>query len=259
MKGILAILMASIMMVAVGVPMAIGADPTTSATVGDVASTYLGTAIVTTVPGPGSDGIVGFELVVTDLNGAGDILNTGWTAEWGGRTAVGLTKTGETATTKTFTGNDAIPYCTASGDKDVSFKQLTTQVTTAVFNVVSYKGLSLNFNKATFSGDANSNNNPGTVYMDSTVVTPTITSQGNVETDVGVLASNLTKTGVPDIDGNNMEANIKDLGWNIVKPEHVFTGANLGCAGTASAAFQLDIPVGTPSGTYAGSLTISAV
>lgn len=249
---IIAILMASIVAMAVGVPMAIG-SVTTSASVGDVGPTYTCSATVSTAPGPNSDGQVDFELVVTDLNGAGDISDTGWTAAWNSRTTT-LAKTGETTTTKTFTGNDAIPYCTAPATYTVTF----TGGCTDTFVVGSYKGLSLNFNKVTFSGNADSTDNPGTAYMGAVeVTTPEVTSEGNVETDVGVIASDLTKT--PDtITGDNMDANIKALGWQPANPKHVFTEANLACDGTASAAFQLDIPAGTPSGSYVGSLTISA-
>ena len=143
---IIAILMASIVAMAVGMPMAMGDDADTKANVGGVAPTYSCTATATTAPDAGSDGQVDFELVVTDKNGAGDIPNAGWTAEWGGRAAVNLSYKSETATTKTFNGSDTIPYCTAPGDPTVSFQKPTdVEVCNDTFNVGSYTGFTLNF------------------------------------------------------------------------------------------------------------------
>jgi hypothetical protein len=80
---------------------------------------------------------------------------------------------------------------------------------------------------------------------------------GNILTDVGVEASDLIK--VPDtIDGNNMEATVGTAtpDWNVVKPKHTWN-KNLGCDASSDTAYRLDIPAGTPSGNYEGSLTIS--
>ncbi len=118
---IIAILMAGIVAMATGVPMAIG-SVTTSASVGDVAPTYACTATVITASGPGSNGQVGFELVVTYLNGADDISNTGWTAVWKNRTTnLTINNSKTTATSKTFEGFDTILYCTAPNTYTVTF------------------------------------------------------------------------------------------------------------------------------------------
>ncbi len=110
----------------------------------------------------------------------------------------------------------------------------------------------------TFSGNASTTDNPGTAYMNNTEVTPTVTSVGNILTDVGVEASDLTKTS-DTITGDNMEATVGTAtpDWNVVKPKHTWD-KNLGCDNSNDTAYRLDIPAGTSSGIYEGSLTISA-
>ena len=256
MKGILALLMAGIMM-AVMIAPAMSASPTTSANVGGVASTYVGTATVTTAPGPGSDGVVNFSLVVTDLNGAGDISDTGWTAEWGGRSAVTLTKSAETTTTKTFVGSDTIPYCTATGDKTVSFKLNTAEVATAVFNVGSYAGFTLSFAAITY-GNVN--------ISEKKVVTPgTLHNVGNSNMTTKINATKMTPgTAYNASDPANVDMNLdarvegttgveKDLpAGTWVLFAHEFE-----CCTPEALDFSITAPAGT-SGQYTGLIEIAA-
>ena len=258
---IIAILMASVVAMAVGVPMAIGSTADTSAVVGSVDPTYSCTATVEAAnePGPGSNGQVDFQLVVTDMNGAGDISNSGWTAEWGGRTAVALLKTGETTTTKTFTGSDTIPYCTASGSKAVSFKEGTTVVcSSASFAVGSYSGLSLNFDTVSFSGDPNTQDNAGSATLSgASVAAPKIENIGNGAADVGIEASDLT-TVSDTIAGSNMEGTVGTTpSWQAIGSEYTWT-TSLACGSDTPTDYRLDIPAGTPTGTYTGGLTITS-
>ncbi len=91
--------------------------------------------------------------MVTDLNGADDISNTGWTAVWKNRTTnLTINNSKTTATSKTFEGFDTILYCTAPNTYTVTFTG--GGGCTDTFVVGEYKGLNLNFSKVTFSGNA---------------------------------------------------------------------------------------------------------
>ena len=256
MKGILAILMASIMMAAMIAP-AMSDTAGTSANVGGVDPTYLGTATTTTVPGPGSNGTVGFELVVTDLNGAGDIPDTVWTAVWDSRTTTLTINSGKTtATTKTFEGSDTIPYCTASGGKTVSFKLSTTEVTTASFNVGSYAGFTLSFTAIAY-GDVQINTK--------TVVTPgTLHNVGNSNMTTKINATKMTPGSTYNAsDPANVDMNLTAIVPTPGQEESLPAGAWVSfdnefvCCTPESIGFSITAPAGT-SGQYTGQMEIAA-
>ena len=258
---IIAILMAGIVAMAVGVPMAIGAETVdTSANVGDVAPTYSCTATIATgnEPGPGFDGTVDFELVVTDLNGAGDIPNTGWTAEWSGRPAVSIAYDSETTTTKTFKGSDTIPYCTAEDTYTVSFQEpLDVEVCTDDFVVGSYTGFTLNFNVIDYDGVA--------VNVKKVVTPGSLHNVGNDNMKIKIHATAMTPGDTynstdPDNVDMNLDARVPGIGVDLkalpacqwVPFDHEFV-----CCTPDTIDFSITAPEGT-EGLYTGLIEIAA-
>ena len=204
---------------------------------------------------------------VSDPNGVADIKNVNITnfnpSISGVSLPIGMTKIEDiNPTTAKYQATVALPCCTSADTYTVTVeakdKSDATDTGTDTFTVYPTRALSLNFNKVTFSGDPDSTDNPGTAYSGgSEVLYPEITSMGNDPIDVGIFASNLTKAGAPDIDGNNMEATIGGTpDWHIVKPEYIWN-TNLECNTTTDTGFRLDIPLGTPEGAYTGSIIIT--
>ena len=257
MKGILAILMASIMVATMIAP-AMGNDVSTTASVGDAPPSYVGTASVTTAPGPETDGAVGFTLVVTDPNGAGDISDSGWTANWNSRPTVNLTLDSQTATTKTFTGSDTIPYCTPEATYTASFKDSTpSEVDTDTFDVGSTAGLSLDLSAIAYGAvdPGNSSEVLGDATFGGTALT--VKSTGNTAINLTVSATAMTATG-GTIANSSIECNIDSIGYNGLGSPHTYN-VNLGCDSTENVDLKLNVPTGQASGTYTGSVTFTLV
>ena len=252
---IIAILMAGIVAMAVGVPMAFGGDVQTSANVGDVPSTYTCSAAVSTAPTAGSNGQVDFELVVTDENGADDIPEGVWTAEWGSRVAVNLSYKSKTATTKTFNGSDTIPYCTAPGDYLVSFEKTGSEVCNDTFNVgsyagftlfgaINYDGVAVNVKTVVTPGDLNNTGNSNmTIKINATKMTPGVTyDPGN--------ASNVDMNQSAVVPSGGVEESLPAGNW--VSFTHEFV-----CSQAEPLNFSITAPEGT-GGTYTGQISIEA-
>ena len=243
------------MAMAVGVPMAFGDNVPTSANVGDVPSTYTCSATVSTAPTAGSNGQVDFELVVTDENGADDIPEGIWTAEWGSRAAVNLAYKNETATTKTFNGSDTIPYCTAPGDYLVSFEKSSVEVCNNTFNVGSYAGFTL-FDTINYGGVAvnvktvvtpgnlhNIGNSNMTIKINATKMTPGDTyDPGN--------ASNVDMNQSAVVPSGGVEEPLPAGNW--VPFTHEFV-----CCQAEPLNFSITAPEGT-GGAYTGQISIEA-
>jgi hypothetical protein len=257
MKGILAILMAGIMVLTMIAP-AMGNDVSTTASVGDVPPSYVGTASVNTAPGPETDGTVGFTLVVTDSNGADDISDSGWTADWNSRPTVSLTLDSQTATTKTFTGSDTIPYCTPEATYTASFKNSTSvEVDTDTFNVGSTVGLSLDLSAIAYGAvsPGNSAEVLGDDIFGGTVLT--VKSTGNTAIDVNVSATAMT-SGSDSIANSNIDCRIDAVGYNALGSIQTYD-LNLECDSTENVDLKLNVPTGQASGTYTGSVTFTLV
>ena len=263
MKGILAILMAGMMM-AVMIAPAMGDSATSSATVGNadpVVSSVVVTNPTSMNPCPATTDVT-VTATVSDANGVGDITSVEITVSPDiGVGTITMTTSTTTGTVAEYTGTISLPCCTAAADYTVTVTATdsasSTHFSTDILTVPTLKGLSLNFDKVSFSGAPGANDVAGTAMSGASTIDPTVKSVGNTAIDISVLAGDLAKD--PDtITGGNMEANIDTIGWQAVGSAYTFVKA-LECQSTAVPAFRLDIPSGTPHGIYTGSLTISAV
>lgn len=262
---IIAIFLASIVAMAVAVPMVIGDTADTSASVTNAAPTvdnvFVGTVTMDPCPANTSITVVA---TVSDENGVPeDIESVKITAT---NASAYITDTlpktmSYNASSGNYEGTLNLTCCTPAAGYNVTVeakdKSYVTDSKDGEFSVAGTRALSLNFDKVSFSGNPGADNRPGTINITTGESVANVTSGGNEVIDIGVLASNLTKSGAPDIDGDNMEASIGSSAWAIVKPKNSF-GTDLGCLDNASAEFRLDIPAGTPTGIYNGILTISA-
>jgi hypothetical protein len=203
---------------------------------------------------------------VSDPNGVTDIKNvniTGFNPSISGISLpIEMSKIEDiNSTTAKYQATVELPCCTPADTYTVTVeaKDATdaTNTSTGTFTAEGTTALSINFDKVSFDGDPGSNNNSGTANITTGEPIANVTSDGNAPIDIGVFASNLTKTGEPDIDGNNMEADVDGLGWNVVKPEYIWD-TNLACLDNTSVTFRLDIPIGTPQGDYSGTITLTA-
>ena len=277
MKGILAILMAGIMMAAMIAPAMSSTD--TSATVGNVAP-VVGSVVVTdpTLMNlcPTTTDVT-VTATVSDANGRDDIASVQITNITPAITGIGVINmtlsTNNSATEAVYVGTISLPCCTEPGSDKYNITVTATDngplsdTGTDLLTVPGSTGLSINFDKVSFGPAApNTNNVSGNATLNSSSVgSPVASSIGNTVINVSVGAGNLTGTSHGEtITGDNMEANLADdpdAGWLVVgwsPPPQTFI-TNLVCGGTpAATAFRLDIPNVKPD-TYTGILTISAV
>jgi len=80
---------------------------------------------------------------------------------------------------------------------------------------------------------------------------------GNDPIDVEMLQMDLTGT-AGTITGDNMEGDVSGVeGYKSLNLAHEFD-TNIGCSDTDYINFKLNIPLGTKSGSYSGTLTITA-
>lgn len=252
MKGILAILIAGILAVAMVAP-AMGTD--TSATVNDAASTYncAGTSI-TTQPVPGvSNGTINYDLVVSDDNGGDTIPDSTWTAEvnfGGGTQTDSLTAGGASGLTKTCTGTGNVPMNTAAGDYTVTFKLGTTTVCTTTVTVGEV--LSISVTNMSFGAV-----NPGSPTNSGTHV---VTNTGNVnvtfvdadglgydDDDDGIIWDNMVGSGTAT--GETIADTQLTTDWLVAT--EILVGGN------ADVDFNLNVPTGLKAGDYTGSTTFT--
>lgn len=267
MKGILAILIAGLMVAAMIAP-AMGTD--TSAEVNDASTVYTCDATLSTAPTAGSDGQVDFTLTATDDNGDDDIFAGSYWAEWTVGTVTRTTLlTGPVADgdlVLTFTGSDAVPYTTPEDtytvdfykdDGDGSRNVGDTKVGSNTFIVGSYVGYEIDFTavsygsvdigvKKTVSGDAVMN----------TVTAPTIKNTGNKVMDVTISASDMT--GVDNIDKANLGAAVGVLAEQDLGAERTFN-ANINPDDTAKIDYTLTAPQGSKPVSYSGTTTVTGI
>jgi len=264
---IIAILMASVVAMAVGVPMAMSAAPPTYATVNNVAPTIDAIASdpdtnVTMNSCPDTTP-VNITATVSDINGVDDIANVTVAISGGISGPVDMTCTNTGDTTKSCYKVFNLDCSQASGSYTATVNVTDDtgafdNVPTDTFFVDPKKALSINFDKVTFTGDPDSPDNAGVANITSGTVA-NVTSTGNAVIDIGVEASNLSSTTTGDsINGNNMNATIGGVGPAVVKPKNTFD-TNTVCDEDESAAFTLTIPEAIlPASNYQGTLTISA-
>ena len=272
---IIAILMAGIVAMAVGMPMAFGAPavPDTSATVNNKAPTIEVGSISDFAPDACSvAATTTFHVTgkVNDDNGKADIVSVAYnlknTSTSTSITTGSATLTDFNTTAKSFDAAISVDCCIAAGNYSV-YLTVTDSATTPntydfgpyYVNILSTNALSINFDKVTFEGEPGQLDRPGSALLGATPVgAPKIKSEGNGPLDVGILASNLLKDGTgPDtITGDKMEASVGAV-WKNVGAKKTWD-IGLGCEVSTGTGFRLDlIPVPIKAGAYTGQLTIS--
>ncbi|CAD6492619.1 MAG: hypothetical protein EMLJLAPB_00330 [Candidatus Argoarchaeum ethanivorans] len=255
MKGILAILMVGIMVLAMITP-AMSTD--TSATVTDATSTYDCTATdITTQPDPvtPADGTVSYNLVVSDDNGDDTIPAGTWKAEV--NFGAGLQTTTLTADAvngdlqRTCTGTDSVPANTASGNYVVTFRlDAGSSICTKTVNVgevMSISVMDMSFGAV----------NPGELDKPGKHV---VTNTGNVKVkfvDTTPLGYDTTGDGIT---WENMAGSGTAAGETIADSQLTTNWAaatEIAVGGNADANFELDVPTGLKAGPYGGSTTFT--
>ena len=269
MKGILALFMASLMVLAIAVPVVVGDSATTSANIGDVASTYdcSGTSI-TTQPDPanGNAGTVNYDLVVTDDNGGDTIPDDTWTAEvdfGSGTQTDSLTAGAASGLQRTCTGTGSVPANTAAGDYTVTFKFDGTQVCTTTVTVASVAAYAIDFNAVNYGaivpGASATVNGDGTMETVGAApsVKPTIENKGNVAMDVQMSIADAGTNPETLFEGNT-GATIGSVSQTLGSTAASFD-VNIASGATAAIDTTLSVPTGIQSGSYSGTLTVTGV
>ena len=248
MKGILAILMAGIMVLAMIAP---AMSTETSATVTDATSTYDCTATdISTQPNPTSEtaGTVSYSMTVTDNNG-GDTVPAGtWTAEvdfGDGTQTDSLTAGTPDGLTRPITGTGSVPANTPAGNYVVTFKLNGTQVcqdTVTVNEVLSVSAAAMTYPDV----------NPGAS-----------TSSNHALNNTGNVPIYFSEKTTPGYDNDTEDGII----WNpMTGPETIADtqisttwteGDQIAINGNANAGFTLSVPAGTATGGYTGSTTFT--
>ena len=264
---IVAILMAGMVAMAVGVPMAMSAEtPATSATVNNKAPTVVSVSsdpetyvVMNVCPNTTP---VNITAEVKDLNGVDNIDTVEVNILGIQDTYVAMTCSNTDDTTKSCYKVFNLDCCQAPGTYTatvkVTDKGSQSDTGTDDFTVNGTKALSINFDKVTFVGDPGSSDNAGNANITSGT-SANVTSKGNAVIDIGVEASDLSSTTTGDsIAGTNMKATIGAVGPAVVSPKNVFN-TDTTCKEDESAAFTLSIPEAIlPANDYQGTLTISA-
>ena len=269
MKGILAILMASIMMAAMVAP-AMGTDANTSANVGNADPVVCakweepdedsadGTQVI-----PNATGVktVTIKACVHDDNGNDDIDSVAAVVTGPGSFSESVTLARDTTVDPSCTG-DCIGYsgtfdmdsCDPAGTYTVVVT-VTDQATATGTMENTFEYLSL---IAMTAGNVGFGNvAPG----GNSTATSTVTCTGNAEIKFVDEASNGydnpdTSTPIDGIIWSDMIS-----GENTILDDQISTtwtpATTITCGNTANVPFKLDVPSGTPPGTYAGTITFA--
>ena len=247
MKGILAILMAGIMMAAMVAP-AMSQDAQTSADVGNAAPDV---AITSISPDPADPGdTVTVSGTLTDPNGIDDVTSLTYDVKYPNGTTY---ESGSiTSIVSPWSFNFALPTgCNAppgtwtvnvtANDGTISDTDSSTFV---VNDLVAITVTNMNYGSVT----AGTNNNPGN---------HTVTNDGNV----AIVFDEKTTSGYNNDTGDGITwTDMADNG-NTITADNIRTDwtASTSIAACASAVvdFKLDVPTGTSSGTYTGTTTFT--
>ena len=267
---IIAILMAGIVAMAVGVPMAIGDTPTTSANVNDIDSTYDCTATSITVqPNPTTEavGTVSYSMTVSDDNG-GDTVPAGvWTAvvNFGtGAQTDPLTAETPSGLTRAITGTGSIPANTAAGGYIVSFKLDGVEKCTDTVTVTETIAYSIDFNVVGY-GSINPGS-PSTVTGDAVMQTPVDANAPTIKNDANVVMD--VQMSIADAGGNpetlfegNTAAVVATAASQplTTTPTATTFDVNMAIDATAKIDSTLSVPTGIQAASYSGTLTVTGV
>ena len=250
MKGILALLMAGIMMAAMIAP-AMGAD--TSATVGNAAPDVVVTLVTPGSVNPG--GTITVDGTLSDPNGIGDVTTLTYDVKYPNGTLYIDDATAGLAASWSFnfalpTGSSAPPgtWTVEVTATDSATPTPGTDTDSGTFTMNSYAAISV--------GDMDygpvnvpSTNNPGS---------HSVTNDGNVAivfVDATPTGYNGAGDGITWIDMTSGENTIaaSNIGTTWTSGTSILVGA------TTDVEFELDVPSGTPTGTYGGATTFTAI
>ncbi|MGP8331554.1 MAG: hypothetical protein ACT6FB_04345 [Methanosarcinaceae archaeon] len=263
MKGILAILMASVMVAAMIAP-AMGDIASTDANVSDLESSYdCSETSISNQPDPvtPSAGTVNYNLVVSDDNGGDTIPDDTWTAEvdfGDGTQNDTLTLGAANGLQRTCTGTGSIPVNTAAGTYTVTFKLDTTTVCTTTVTVTSVAAYVIDFNTVTYGSI-----NPGassTVSGDDTMGTnnsPTIENKGNIVMDVNISISDGSNPEI--LFESNTQATVGGVGPQILTTTATTFDVDIVVGGKAKIDTTLSVPTGIKAGIYSGTITVTGI
>ena len=268
-RKIMALLLAGIVAMAIGIPMAMSDTATTSATVNNVAPVVSSVTVtpgsVTLNPCPDTTPIK-VEASVSDDNGADDISKVEITAleDSSGNDASGnITETLPVSMTYNSSSGKYeatlhLKCTTPDGSYTVEVtatdKGPLTGTNTSTFTVGITCALEIDFSSINFGAI-----NPGgssTVAGDDDMGTPdapTIKNIGNGNMDVKM---NITDTSGPEaLFPNNTNGTVKTVTKTLTTTLQSF-GITIAPGNTTAADYELSVPAGTMHGSYAGTLTI---
>ena len=279
---IIAILMASIVAMAVGVPMAMGEGATTSVAVGNVDPSIVsititpdddgGTAGVQINPAAGTTKTVTVVARVSDLNGHDDISTVEITSISPACSAsptpnIALSsKTPVDTTTADYEGTFDMEFYDPSATYTVTVTatdtgSLSDNTPTAAFDYTTCIELSLDAGTIGFGTVAAGSSKEVTGDTDfATATAPTIKNQGNVVIDLLISGTDMTGTeGTITVD--NLADDLDTDGYDALTPtpiEHDELDLAAGASSTHGINFKLGVPSGTDPGSYGGSVTLGA-
>ena len=249
MKGILAILMAGIMMAAMIAP-AMGGTADTAATVGNAAPDV---AITLISPDPAVPGdTITVSGTLTDPNGISDVTSLTYDVKYPDGTLYIDDATATVAAAWSF--NFALPAgCNAPPGSwtvevtatDAGSLSDTDSSMFTVSDLVAISVTDMDYD----SVSAGSNNNPGS---------HTVTNTGNV----AIVFADTTPAGYDNPDpGDGITWTGMTSGANTITDVNIETtwtaSTSIAPCANADVGFELDVPTGTPSGTYAGQTTFT--
>ena len=262
-RKIMALLMAGIVAMAIGIPMAMSDDVGTSATVNNLAPDV---AITTISPDPATPSCtVTVSGTLSDPNGIDDVST--------------LTYVVKKPDSTTYTSGSATVAASWSFDfdlgSDADAGTWTVEVTATdagslsdtdskTFNVSEVIAFSIDFNETNYGSIApgSASTVPGNTTMETVgpapPVKPTIKNEGNTVMDVQMSITDGTSNPEPLFEGNT-SATVGSVGPQTLTSTTSTFDVNIAKGDTAKIDTTLSVPTGTLPGDYAGTLTITAV
>jgi len=254
-RKIIAILIAGMVAMAIGIPMAMSSDQeaVTTATVGNVAPVVTDASVspdpVTMSPCPDTTTIT-VTATVSDDNGWGDITNVNVTIP-SIVTDEPMTCTQSNATSGTCTVDIALDCCTPATTytatveaKDQAGATGTDTYTFTVSSTVDITVTDVNFGNvapggsSTASSTVTNNGNAEIKFVDADPA-----GYDNPDDNDGIYWSDMTSNGNTIVDDQISTT------WN--------SATTISCGSSDDVPFTLDVPSGTPEGTYTGTITFS--
>ena len=248
MKGILAILMAGIMILTMIAP-AMGEDASTSASVGNGAPDV---AITSISPDPANPGdTVTVSGTLSDPNGIGDVSTLTYDVKYPNGTL--YIDDASATVAASWSLNFVLPAASSAPPgawtievtaTDAGSATDTDSSTFVVNTLIAITVTDMNYGSVT----AGSNDNPGN---------HTVTNAGNV----AIVFNESSATGYDNDDDDGITWANMISGANTIADSYITTNwiasTQIAAGASADVNLQLDVPAGTPSGTYAGTTTFT--